>query len=858
MNEQQKAALLREVDRFLALGRQLLPLKPGQKIPLEGNWNTIKYSRRALHAFVSRQGCNIGWRLGPKDLVIDVDPRHRYALESESRMTEKWGADDLVEICPTVHTGGPDRGKHYYTRIPEAVKLKIAIAYFDGIDFRRLGHYVLIPGCIHPDTGRAYYWDLFCPQLAPMVPPWLFDMLWVDSELNKPSRPKRERVEPSQTARQRKPHDLPLVLSLPEIEGHLSHIPAEKYQNYHEWLKIGMAVHAACEGDPGGCELFVQWSISDPSYFDAEASARAKWESFSSERDDGVTAATLVQAAMLEGGSPCAVPAKHAFDVPVTAAPSLQSLPDFLRALIRDSRPTLARAVAQAHRYGPEHWDQIRERLKVIYDVRLQSVDQVKKEFEKALRRKTLQRKREKEKKQKQTEKASRRQVKDPAIDVVDHLLESQFENGRLLIHAKNQQFYSYTGTHWEPMPPNEIKQLIYKAAEEIQTDPEKDLKFKSSHIFAAAEHVLIARTTRTEDVFRFQGPPPAVVNTKNAEVWIDPDGGYWPEEHRPESYLLSCLDTEFDKDARCPTFDRTLEEIFQNNDDVNGMIRHLFEFFGYVMQPFKNIPTWWMFQGDGSNGKTFCFNVFQRLLGTAVLPRPIEEFADAGRNNHALASLVGKLLIMDDDAKTDAFLPESALKKLSEAKLLEANPKRQHAFTFMSCATPVMLINDWPRIRDLSWGLVRKAYVLPFRRIFAPEEYDLRRESYVVENELPGILNRALTGYSRLRNRGQFAEPAECLKAKDDWLTSASPLIEFSKTEIEKTGNNETTVPVNRVYQQYLTWCYNVGGVRHPVAKSRFEIALRQIGYQIRDGNSAHEIIGAALRGTPEAVFTD
>jgi len=853
LNEQQKAAMIREVDRFLALGRQLFPIKPGQKDPLEKKWNTIKYSRRALHSFVNRRGCNIGWRLSPDDLVIDVDPRHENALGSEERLTEKWETERLNELCPTVHTGGLDCGRHYYTRLPEAVKCKTVLAQFDGIDFIRHPLFVLIPGCIHPDTGRAYRWDFFCPQDAPIIPPWLFDMLWVNSTQNRPPQPKRERVDPTLTVGQRKPYSLPIKLSLPEIEGHLSHIPAEKHQNYQDWLRIGMAVHAACEGDPEGCELFVRWSISDPSYFDAEAAARAKWESFSTDHDNGVTAATLVQAAMLEGGSPCSLPPKLAFDTPVIAAPSLQTLPEFLRSLLRDSRPTLARAVAQAHRYGPENWDQIREQLKVIYDVRLSSVDQVKREFDKARLRKARERKRQKKKE----EQIGERQVADPAIDVVKHLLESRFEKGRLLIHAKNQQFYAFKKTHWEPLPPNEIDQLIFDAAEEIQLNPENVLKFKSSTLFASAERVLIARTTRTDDVFAFQGPPPAVVNTTNFEVWMNEDGGYHPAPHKPESYLLSCLNTEFDPAAKCPVFDRTLQEIFQNNDDSAGMIRHLFEFFGYTMQPFKNIPTWWMFQGEGSNGKTFCFNVYRNLLGSAVLPRAINEFADVGRNNHSLYSLVGKLLIMDDDAKTNGFLPESALKKLSEMKLFEANPKRKDAFTFLSCATPVMLINDWPQVKDLSWGLIRKAYVLPFRRVFAPEEYDLKREPYVVKNELPGILNRSLAGYSRMRARGQLAEPIECSRAKDEWLMAASPLIEFSKTELQPSKDNTKIVPVNAIYQHYLNWCHNVGGVRFPVAKNRFEIALKQIGYRIGDGtDSEHEIIGAVMKGTAQDVF--
>jgi putative DNA primase/helicase len=764
-------------------------------------------------------------------------------------MTEMWAKKpDLNEVCPTVHTGGVDRGRHYYTKSRGDVKLKTILPDFDGIDFRRHGHYVLIPGCIHPDTGRAYRWDLFCPQTAPTIPEWLFELLWVDSPANRPPR----KVGEKPALDRRKPYSPPTTLSIPEIKGHLDQIPVTEYQNYDDWLKIGMAVHAACEGDPEGCDLFVDWSISDPSYYDAEESARAKWASFNEHRESGITVATLVSATILAGGSPNVLPANEVFDAPIEAAPSLLSLDEFRKSLIRSDRPSLVDAVKQALNYGPDQWDQLRDELKAVYRVRLATIDRTAIECNKAKRRIEMQRKRAAERKKKKGKAIT---VADPAIEVAEYLLKENFENGKHLIHAKNQQFYEYVGTHWEPIPPNEVDQLVLDAARAVQVAPENEMKFKASQLFSSCERVLMALTAKRKDVFDFQGTPKPVVNTKNAEVWINADGTHEIKDHDPESYLASCLNTEYVKDAQCPTFDRTLREIFHKNKKPDNMIRHLAEFFGYTMQPFKNIPTWWMFQGDGSNGKTFCFNVFQKLLGSAVLPRPIEEFADSGRNNHATASLVGKLLIMDDDARVDCFLPESALKKLSEAKLFEANPKRMHAFTFMSCATPVMLINDWPRIRDLSWGLIRKAYILPFKRVFAPEEYDLNRELYVVNNELPGVLNLALEGYNRLRARGQFAEPPECTEAKDEWLRAANPQIEYCKTRINKTDNG-VTVAVNEVYQDYIAWCRNLGGIRYPPAKHRFELSLKQLGFNLGDHEGVLSILGACLVDDAKGAF--
>jgi P4 family phage/plasmid primase-like protien len=427
----------------------------------------------------------------------------------------------------------------------------------------------------------------------------------------------------------------------------------------------------------------------------------------------------------------------------------------------------------------------------------------------------------------------------DAAIAVADLLLEEKFENGRLLVHATNQEFYRFEETHWCQFLPNLVKQHILDTAQDFRDDDKNDLQFRPSTIFAAAKDVLIARTAKATDVFNFQGSPPAVVNTRNAEVWIGKEGEVDVREHSPESYLLTCLDTEYDPDAECPMMDTALEQILRENKEPAEMIRHIWEFAGYAIQPVKNIPAWWLWWGDGSNGKSMVAKVIMGLLGEgAVLPRPIEAFSDKGRNAHATASLVGKLLVVDDDAETTTNLPESALKKLAQSNPMEANPKNQHAFTFRCCATPLILVNGWPRTKDLSHGMRRKAYILPWRRRFTEDEMDFDLEDKILKTELPGVLNRALAGYQRLRRRGRFAEPIECVEAKGDWLRSANPLIEFVSSHLRKTGNG-TFVPLSELYSDYQAWCHIVGGVSRPLTQNRFSVAIQQLDYTVDETNT-------------------
>ena len=61
--------------------------------------------------------------------------------------------------------------------------------------------------------------------------------------------------------------------------------------DYDQWLKIGMALHHATEGNEEGFKLWDEWSTKGKSYYPGEA--EQKWESFDNSTDNLVTIATL-------------------------------------------------------------------------------------------------------------------------------------------------------------------------------------------------------------------------------------------------------------------------------------------------------------------------------------------------------------------------------------------------------------------------------------------------------------------------------------------------------------------------------------------------------------------------------------
>src|SRR4051812_14091558 len=123
------------LEDLIRHGYEFIELRPKKSIPLKG-WREAA----SVDPFkVLARGCNIGVRLRPLDLIIDVDPRnfplgHRPDLEL--------GLDKID--APRVLSGGG--GTHIYLRMAEAESIRGSLADYPGIDFKHYGGFVVAPG----------------------------------------------------------------------------------------------------------------------------------------------------------------------------------------------------------------------------------------------------------------------------------------------------------------------------------------------------------------------------------------------------------------------------------------------------------------------------------------------------------------------------------------------------------------------------------------------------------------------------------------------------------------------------------------------------------------------------------------
>ena len=785
---------------------------PSGKVPWVKDWRTSKFSLSYIIDHIGK-GHNIGFLLGDKDLVVDVDPRNG-GLEGLKVLEEDLGYA-LEDVCPTVVTGSG--GFHFYFKKSDTVKYKEYVErYGKGVEFKTVGRQVVIPGSLHPGESQ----DIDAMHQGS---PYVFEDLGLEFK-NTP-------ITPFELEKQiiRESSDSSAdsgLMSCESVSELLAQIPVEEYDDNSSWLELMMSVHFATDG--AAIEEFLEWSTSDPKYANDHQQIRYRWNSLDTDKADSYTHRTLLHHAEKHGVNTKQYEAHLDFDIVdediVNVTLDSEAAAAQLQSLMSQVDPEEL-ALNLTHNYAPEDLEEcLLACLKANTIVRMKCL--------KIIQKTTGLTKNDLKAIMKEIEERS---IKDLGEILAGYVLEKKFNKGKHLIYNIDGEFWEFNGKCWSPLREEWLAGQVVSVWQKIRD--RIGMTVTTTTIVHQCVSLLRMTMAVKDDVFGFKKPPKPIINCQNHEIWLKSDGSYVLKNHSYKSYMTHCLNVEFDELADCPLWDASIEDIFSMAKDPQDMVRHFEEFMGYVIQPNKNIASWWMLKGFGSNGKSMVMEVIGSLMGTeSVLSTSIHDL-NTTKNNHALADLPGKLMVLDDDLDTHTMLPDGLLKKVSERKLLNCNPKGQKPFNFISCSTPVLLTNYFPKARDVSNGTRRRCNVIPFDRQYDGSEIDRSLPEKLKSKELSGILNRALHGLRRLRTRQYFDKPHDCVVAETTWLSEANTVPAFLKEccDVSPTKGSYTTL--KDLYATYEVWHKDQGVNSKIIGKRTFAENLAAMGYEVYAG---------------------
>jgi len=708
------------------------------------------------------------------DLVLDIDPR-KGSEEGYSMLVRDSKCD--FSGYPTVKTGGG--GLHIYMRLDEVVKLRNELDVYPGVEFKSAGRQVVASGGTHPETGEMYEWLTKVPKV-PLAPGGFISFLLS----MQPKLPDNQEIP---DMAQMSPDRLGEVLSK---------LPVEDYRTNDSWFALMAAsYHATCGA---GEDEFVLWSIGDPEYAGQEDQIRSRWRSLSNPGCGVRTAGTLIRELRLRG-----------HDVPVELdGPDLSDYVATVKDAAKRAEELSANSSADEIRSVMSSMSQFDP---LDQEDLIDTVHKLTGKPKAALRKAAS------------GGKGGKNGIDIPE-KVAEMVLEREFSSGRTITFSRDRQYWRYNGTFWEPYCTDQLKGKLKDYAIGLR-DIYPKAEFHLAQTIMSSEVVLRATVANGLDLLGVTKAPSPVVNCANTELWLS-EGGFESKPHSPDSHLTYCLPIRYDPLATCPIFDDTLDGIFGLQEDKDGIVRHMWEVLGYTIYPRKWIPAWFLFHGRGANGKSVILDTLMSLLGPTA--RPVAAISDLSskRNDYATSECVGALAVIDDDVEKGAVLNDGILKKLSEDKLIRGRLLHKDWFTFRNCAVVFMATNHWPKVRDLSNGMVRRAYGFPFRRQF---KQDGSRKKTILDNELPGVLNGALRGLMRLQERGRFDVPPSCKALIDTWLVHSNQILGYL-ADCHNSGVWDGTKSLSVLWEGYDQWSAK-NGYKRAYSKPGFREALLAYG---------------------------
>lgn len=282
------------------------------------------------------------------------------------------------------------------------------------------------------------------------------------------------------------------------------------------------------------------------------------------------------------------------------------------------------------------------------------------------------------------------------------------------------------------------------------------------------------------------------------------PSGELYP--HTPSFFGVFGSAVEYNADAPPPVhwlkfLDETLED--------PETIRALQEWMGYTLTPDTSQQKILMGIGPRRSGKGTVARIHTALLGTDSVGGPT--MSSLGEN-FGLEPLITKSLAIISDARLSGRVDRSGiverLLSISGEDTMTVPRKFLPAWAGRLPTRFSILTNVLPALVDDSSALAGRFLIIEFRRSFyGKEDTGLTKRLLA---EMTGILNWAIEGYKRLKDRGHFVQPKNSAGLMEQLETLGSPVKSFVEDRCVVGPGNE--VEVDLLYARWREWCESEG----------------------------------------------
>lgn len=394
------------------------------------------------------------------------------------------------------------------------------------------------------------------------------------------------------------------------------------------------------------------------------------------------------------------------------------------------------------------------------------------------------------------------------------------------IIHWRDD-YYIWTGTHYEPRSKDEIKAEIYRFGDTAVTEggaPFKPTIRKVDEIMSALKVAALVPDRFEPWCYLRSGErlPGMTISCQNGLLDMA-TGAVSP--HRDDVLVLNTLPFAYEPAAPEPVhWMQFLQSLWPDDDGrVGTTISTLQEIMGYLVSGRTDMQKIFLLIGPTRSGKGTIASIIEHLIGEQnYVGVPLGDLC----RDFATAGLIGKTVLMVPDARP-AYTPN--LGSLTEVFLsisgednISIRRKYMGAWTGKLSTRIVISSNEVPRLHDMSGVIATRFLPIEMKQSFLNrEDIHLRAKLHA---ELPQILRWAIEGGRRLYERGQFIVPETAKSIIQDVADAASPHLAFIRERLVR--DPDCTIDKQILYDGYRKWCGDNG--HQPSANTHFSRNLK------------------------------
>ena len=288
--------------------------------------------------------------------------------------------------------------------------------------------------------------------------------------------------------------------------------------------------------------------------------------------------------------------------------------------------------------------------------------------------------------------------------------------------------------------------------------------------------------------------------------------------KHRPEHYATSMVPYDYGPEA-VPVMWR-----YFLKHTVPVAAAFLQEFAGYALttDTSHELAVW--LQGPRGSGKSTFVAGLQAMLGHRA---GVLGLADLERSRFTLADLPGKTLVVAREQPAAYLASTDVLDTIISGEPLQVERKYRDPYAVIPHAKVCWAMNELPRVANATSGIFRRVKVVTFPEL--PEDQRDPEVKRQIETEGAGILNWALEGLQRLKERGHFDIPQSVQDATAEFEESNDVPAAFLESECVREEGSKVTG--QSLYNAYDHWCDTNN--HKPLSSTRIPQEWRRLGLE-------------------------